>query len=123
MIVTAMIMAIQRLRNLTENGGKAGQLARWTVGYYILTTIVAVCHSCIMTAFVWSKLMQPVSQDQLDADADTEELVKDRSKNEIHDVVVQMFESFIPSNIVNAMATDSLLAVLVTAVVLGMFPL
>ena len=119
MIVTAMIMAIQRLRNLTENGGKAGQLARWTVGYYVITTIVAVCHSCILTAFVWSKLMQPVSQDQLEADSDTKKLVEEREKEQIHDVVVKMFESFIPNNIVNAMATDSLLAVLITAVVLG----
>lgn len=29
MIVTAMIMAIQRLRAMTQGGGKAGKLARW----------------------------------------------------------------------------------------------
>jgi hypothetical protein len=36
-----------------------------------------------------------------------------------HDVVVQVFESFIPSNVASAVANDELLAVLVSAVVVG----
>ncbi|KAH7392393.1 Sodium:dicarboxylate symporter [Phaeosphaeria sp. MPI-PUGE-AT-0046c] len=120
MIVTAMIMAIQRLRAMTQGGGKAGKLARWTIGYYVITTIIAVAHSCLLVGLVWSKLMQPVSGDQLEvtdkADQDT---IDERKDIAIHTVVVNMFESLVPQNIVNALATDSLLAVLVTAVVIG----
>jgi Na+/H+-dicarboxylate symporter len=119
MIVTAMIMAIQRLRAMTQGGGKAGKLARWTIGYYVLTTILAVTHSCLLVGLVWSKLMQPVSGDQLAVDAADQETIDERKSIAIHEVVVDMFNSLVPQNIVNALATDSLLAVLVTAVVVG----
>jgi len=120
MIVTAMIMAVQRLRTMAQGGGKAGQLARWTIGYYVITTVIAVAHSCILVGLVWSKLMTVVGQATLDdIDEKTAEEIKDRKKLAIHTVVVNMFESLVPNNVVNAMATDSLLAVLVTAVVLG----
>ncbi|KAJ4991427.1 Sodium:dicarboxylate symporter family protein [Stagonosporopsis vannaccii] len=120
MIVTAMIMAVQRLRTMTNGGGKAGQLARWTIGYYVGTTIIAVAHSCILVGLVWSKLMTVVGQEMLDdVDEKTQQDIEDRQDYAIHTVVVNMFESLVPSNVVNAMATDSLLAVLVTAVVLG----
>ncbi|KAH7377723.1 excitatory amino acid transporter 1 [Pyrenochaeta sp. MPI-SDFR-AT-0127] len=119
MIVTAMIMAIQRLRSMTQGGGKAGKLAQWTIGYYIVTTIIAVAHSCLLVGLVWSKLMNVVSGDQLSVDEDDQEMVEERKDVEIHEVIVDMFNSLVPNNIVNALATDSLLAVLVTAVVIG----
>jgi Na+/H+-dicarboxylate symporter len=119
MIVTAMIMAIQRLRAMTQGGGKAGKLARWTIGYYVVTTIIAVAHSCLLVALVWSKLMQTVSGDQLEVDEADQETIDERKDIAIHAVVVDMFNSLVPQNIVNALATDSLLAVLVTAVVIG----
>jgi hypothetical protein len=119
MIVTAMIMAIQRLRAMTQGGGKAGKLARWTISYYVLTTIIAVAHSCILVGLVWSKLMQQVSGDQLEVAEDDQETIDERKDVAIHAVVVDMFNSLVPENIVDALATDSLLAVLVTAVVIG----
>lgn len=119
MIVTAMIMAVQRLRTMTQGGGKAGKLARWTIGYYVLTTILAVAHSCLLVGLVWSKLMTPVSGDQLKTSEKEQKTIDERASLEIHEVVVDMFYSLVPNNVVNAMATDSLLAVLVTAVVLG----
>lgn len=45
MIVTAMILAIQRLREMSKGGAV---LARWTIGYYVLTTLIAVFHSCMV---------------------------------------------------------------------------
>jgi len=36
-----------------------------------------------------------------------------------HDIVVQVFESFIPNNVASALANDELLAVLVSAIVVG----
>jgi Na+/H+-dicarboxylate symporter len=119
MIVTAMIMAVQRLRTMTQGGGKAGKLARWTIGYYVITTVIAVAHSCLLVGLVWSKLMTVVSGDQLQVDESDQETIDERAAFEIHEVVVDMFYSLVPNNVVNAMATDSLLAVLVTAVVLG----
>ncbi|KAL5428347.1 hypothetical protein PMIN04_000782 [Paraphaeosphaeria minitans] len=119
MIVTAMILAIQRLRNLSQGGDKAGQLARWTIGYYVITTIIAVAHSCLLVGLVWSKLMVKVSDEQLGIDEKDKDTIEERADLEIHEVVVDMFNSLIPQNIVDALATDSLLAVLVTAVVLG----
>jgi Na+/H+-dicarboxylate symporter len=119
MIVTAMIMAIQRLRAMTQGGGKAGKLARWTIGYYVVTTIIAVAHSCLLVALVWSKLMVVVSGEQLAVSEDDQETIDERKDVAIHAVIVDMFNSLVPQNIVNALATDSLLAVLVTAVVVG----
>ncbi|KAJ4375919.1 hypothetical protein N0V83_001197 [Neocucurbitaria cava] len=119
MIVTAMIMAIQRLRNMSQGDGKAGKLARWTIGYYVVTTIIAVAHSCLLVGLVWSKLMNTVSGDQLAVSEDDQEMIEEREDVAIHEVVVDMFYSLVPQNIVDALATDSLLAVLITAVVIG----
>jgi Na+/H+-dicarboxylate symporter len=119
MIVTAMILAIQRLRNMTQGGGAAGKLARWTIGYYVITTVIAVAHSALLVGLVWSKLMNPVSGSALDLDEDNQELVDERKETAIHDVVEDMFFSLVPQNVVNALATDALLSVLVMAVVLG----
>lgn len=119
MIVTAMILAIQRLRKMSQGNGKAGRLAQWTIGYYIVTTIIAVAHSTLLVALVWSKLMNTVSEDQLQVEEKDKETFEDRADTQIHDVVVDMFYSFIPQNLVNALATDSLLAVVVVSCVLG----
>jgi len=116
MIVTAMILAIQRLRDMSKGGAV---LARWTIGYYMVTTLIAVFHSCILVGLVWSKLMVPVTGEALLVSEDDQDVVEDRQAVAIHDVVVDMFESLIPNNIVNALATNSLLAVLVSSVVVG----
>ncbi|KAF1943295.1 Sodium:dicarboxylate symporter [Clathrospora elynae] len=111
MIVTAMIMAIQRLRNMTQGGCKAGQLARWTIGYYVITTVIAVAHSCLLVGLVWSRLMNVVSGDALEVSADDQETIDERQKVAIHDVVVDMFYSLVPQNVFNALAIDALLSV------------
>jgi Na+/H+-dicarboxylate symporter len=116
MIVTAMILAVQRLRELS-NGGNI--LARWTIGYYVLTTLFAIVHSIILTSLVWRTLMTQASAESLNVEEDDRETFEERESTDIADVVVQMFESLIPINVVNALATDSLLAVLVTSIVIG----
>ncbi|KAL4912738.1 Sodium:dicarboxylate symporter [Aspergillus aurantiobrunneus] len=116
MIVTSMILAVQRLRELS-NGGHI--LARWTIGYYVLTTLFAIVHSIILTSLVWRRLMTEASPESLNVAEEDQETFEEREETNIPDVVVQMFESLIPVNIVDALATDSLLAVLVTAVVIG----
>ena len=116
LIITAIILAVQTLKDMAKNGAK---LARWTVGYYVLTTIVAIVHSMIMVDLVWRKLMQEAGADSLRVDEDDADTIEEREDTAPHDIVVQVAESFIPSNIVAALAEDSLLAVLVSAVVVG----
>ncbi|KAF2736254.1 Sodium:dicarboxylate symporter [Polyplosphaeria fusca] len=118
LIVTAMILAVQRLREISE-GGKA--LARWTIGYYILTTLIAVMHSCLLVGLVWSKLMVTASGAALEVKDSDQETIEEREEVAIHDVVVDMIYSFIPSNVVAALAEDSLLAVLVTSIIVGCY--
>ncbi|KAL2264428.1 hypothetical protein VTK26DRAFT_3315 [Humicola hyalothermophila] len=117
LIICAIILAVQRLREMSTGGG--GVLARWTIGYYVLTTLLAIVHSTIVVSLGWVRLMTVMDPEDLaamDSDTATE---KKEAAAEIHEVVVQMFESFIPSNIAKALAEDSLLAVLVTSVVVG----
>lgn len=101
---------------MAKDGAK---LAKWTVSYYVLTTILAVVHSMILVDTVWRRLMVEVGADSLAVDGDDEAVIKEREAVKPHNIVVQVFQSFIPSNIFAALAQDSLLAVLVTAVVVG----
>lgn len=108
---------MQTLKEMSRDGAK---LARWTITYYILTTILAVVHSMILTDLVWSKLMVVVSDDALNVSASQQATIDERGQNAPHDIIVQVFESFIPNNVVAALAQDSLLAVLASAVVVGL---
>ena len=117
LIICAIILAMQNLRQMARDGKK---LARWTIGYYVLTTMFAVVHSMIMVDLVWRPLMVVVSGEALEVDPSDQETIDERSSNAPHDIVVQVFESFIPNNVVAALAEDSLLAVLVSAVVVGL---
>ena len=116
LIITAMILAVQRLREMT-GGGKV--LARWTVGYYVATTLLAIVISTVLTDLVWGRLMQEVGEASLQVSKEDAATFKDRENVEIPDVVQQMFDSFIPQNIFHALANDSLLAILITSVVIG----
>ncbi|KAL2270564.1 hypothetical protein VTJ83DRAFT_2748 [Remersonia thermophila] len=116
LIVTAMILAVQRLREMTGSGKT---LARWTIGYYVGTTLLAIVISTILTDLVWGRLMEEVSGAALDIPDKDADLYAERSAVAIHMVVQDMFDSLIPQNIFSALANDSLLAVLVTSVVVG----
>lgn len=63
--------------------------------------------------------MQEVSGDSLAVSEDDQKLIDERKEVEIAVVVAQMFDSFIPANVVHALANDSLLAVLITAIIVG----
>merc|ERR1711939_394546 len=90
-------------------------------GYYVCSTIVAIVQSMILVVHVWKPLMVEVSGAALEVDdEDTQESIDEGSQNQAHDIVVQVAQSFIPSNIVSAIANDELLSVLVTSVVVGL---
>ncbi|OLN97025.1 Excitatory amino acid transporter 3 [Colletotrichum chlorophyti] len=119
LIVTAMILAVQKLKEIT-NGGAA--LAKWTIGYYVITTIVAIVHSIIMTSQVWAPLMNVASPESIAVDSMSEKDRESLDKNQDQDIpatITELFNSLIPANVVNALASDHLLAVLVSAVVIG----
>jgi len=119
LIVTAIISAMQNLKAMT--GGDGAKLARWTIGYYVCSTIVAIVQSMILVVHVWKPLMVEVSGAALEVeDESTQEDIDEGSQNQAHDIVVQVAQSFIPSNIVSAIANDELLSVLVTSVVVGL---
>lgn len=101
---------------MSEGGSK---LVKWTIGYYVLTTIFAVVHSMILMDLVWSNLMVVADAESLQVDSDQQETIDENSGNAPHDIVVSVFTSFIPQNIFQALAEDQLLGVLVTAVVVG----
>lgn len=116
LIITAIILAVQNLKSMASGGAK---LARWAIIYYVGTTCLAIVHSIIMVDLVWRKLMVQADEASLAIDPDDEETIAEREGTKPHDIIVQVFQSFIPSNIVGAVANDELLAVLVTAVVVG----
>ncbi|GJC99549.1 excitatory amino acid transporter 2 [Colletotrichum higginsianum] len=69
LIVTAMILAVQKLKEISNGGAK---LAKWTIGYYVITTIVAIVHSIIMTSQVWARLMNVASAESIATDSMSE---------------------------------------------------
>ncbi|PPJ58873.1 hypothetical protein CBER1_04432 [Cercospora berteroae] len=107
---------VQNLKAMTKGGSK---LAKWTISYYVLTTILAVVHSMILMDLVWSNLMVQADADSLAVAEEDQDTIDERASQQPHDIVVTVFTSFIPQNVFQALAEDQLLAVLVTAVVIG----
>lgn len=112
----AIIIAVQNLKAMAKGGAK---LARWTICYYVGTTVFAIIISTIMTDTVWRPLMTVASGESLQVTDSDQETIDENSGMAAHDIVVQVFESFIPQNVVASVAEDELLAVLISAVVVG----
>lgn len=70
------------------NGGKL--LARWTVGWYVLTTLMSITLSCIMISLVWEPLFVKVDEESLKVDESNTSL-PDTKERPIHTVVMDMF--------------------------------
>ena len=102
---------------MAKDGAK---LARWTIIFYVSTTIFAVVHSMILVDLVWRPLMKDVNAETPELDEEQMEEVEEGKENAPHDIVVKVFQSFIPKNIVSALAENELLSILVTSVVIGL---
>lgn len=111
-----MILAVYKLRVLSR-GGRS--LATWTIGYYLMTTLLAIVISCIMTAVVWSPLFTEAPEDERVYKADSTYAKSEKATPPLEGVVQQMFQSFVPDNIVYALANNQLLSVLVVSIVVG----
>lgn len=74
----------------------------------------------ILVDLVWTNLMVEADAatlgDITEAEQDT---IDERSSNAPHDIIVSVFTSFVPQNVVQALAEDQLLGVLVSAIVVG----
>ncbi|KAL2208157.1 Sodium:dicarboxylate symporter family protein [Sarocladium strictum] len=115
LIVCAMILAVQRLRAMEGQGGKL--LARWTVGFYVITTIFSIIMSVIMTSLVWAPRFTVVGEEELAVAEDAD--FPDPEDRPWYSVVDTLFKSFIPGNVFQALADNELLSILITAVVIG----
>ncbi|KAK7704375.1 hypothetical protein SLS64_008562 [Diaporthe eres] len=111
LIITSLILAVQSLRDL--GSGNGALIAKWTLGYYIVTTIIAIVFSILTVSLGWSRLMVPVQGE------DREESDPDGEKVQPHEAVVILFETLIPQNIFNALAEDTLLSVMVVSIIVG----
>ncbi|EEQ85371.1 Sodium:dicarboxylate symporter family protein [Blastomyces dermatitidis ER-3] len=116
LIVVSLILAVQRLREMSRGGAL---LARWTIGYYLFTTLVAILHSTILVSLVWAKQFTEVDPETRAIDKDLQKDIDSRSVYKAHDIVVELFETLVPDNIVAAFANDILLGVLVVSIILG----
>lgn len=115
LIVTSMILAVQSLREITTGGRK---LAQWTVGYYVLTTILAIAYSIVMTSQIWAPLMVVADEDTLD----TSNLTDDQRTTaplQPHEVAVEMFNTLVTKNIVASFNNNELLAIIIASIVIG----
>merc|ERR1711937_294720 len=123
LIICAMILAVSRLRDMADGSG--GRLAKWTIGYYVLTTFLSIVMSCIMTAFVWGPRFIEVSDDSLDiSEADqatADEKAASGDANPPHIVVKTLFRSFITQNVFFSLSNDELLTILIKVAPIGVF--
>jgi Na+/H+-dicarboxylate symporter len=111
-----MIIAIQRLKELA---GDSRKLATWTIGYYVLTTILAIAISITLTALVWAPRFTQADEESLEVTESDQETIDETPVYTISESVVNLFNSFISDNFVGSLAEAELLAVLVAAVVIG----
>ncbi|KAK1230154.1 hypothetical protein PQX77_006748 [Marasmius sp. AFHP31] len=111
LIITAMILAVQKLKEMTGSGAR---LAKISVGYYVCTTLIAITISCLMVSLVWMRQWEAV-ENPGDGGQHTDKL---QSKT-WYESIIALCESFIPDNVFRTLADNELLAVLITAVILG----
>jgi Na+/H+-dicarboxylate symporter len=111
-----MILAVQRLKEMQRGGGL---LARWTVGYYVATTLVAIVHSTLLVNLLWRRFFTEVTGSALESTESGQATIDERGELEVYQAIVEMFDSFIPNNIVAAFSNNNLLGVLIMSIILG----
>ncbi|KAI9051447.1 hypothetical protein LZ554_004493 [Drepanopeziza brunnea f. sp. 'monogermtubi'] len=119
LIVTSVVLAIQQLKEMAKSGAA---IARWTIGYFLCTTFIAIIQSALLTGLVWRRLFDEASPDSLSEDSLGDrgtELAETGDSTPVHEVILSLFESFIPQNVFYALTNDDLLAVLIAAMVCG----
>lgn len=80
-----MILAVQPLKELSKVGPK---LAKWTIFYFVSTTLIVIGHSTLLTGLVWRKRFVEAPADALLVSASDAEVVAEREGVKIESVVV-----------------------------------
>ncbi|KAI9162850.1 Excitatory amino acid transporter [Paramyrothecium foliicola] len=117
LIITALIISMQRMKALA---GDSMLLAYWTVGYYMITTLLAIVISTILTSLVWAPRFREVDDSQLELSEAEQADIDKRPTYTISESVVNLFESFVSDNIVGSLANTELLAVVVASIIIGL---
>jgi hypothetical protein len=60
------VLAIQQLKEMAKSGAS---IARWTIGYFLCTTFIAIVQSALLTGLVWRRLFDEASPDSLSEDS------------------------------------------------------
>lgn len=84
LIVCSIVLAIQQLKEMSKSGAA---IARWTIGYFLTTTFLAIIQSALLTSLGWRRLFDVVGEDLLEeslGDRGTE-LAETGDELEIHD--------------------------------------
>lgn len=120
LILSSLILAVQRLKQMSGHGAL---IAKWTLGYYLSFMLLAIAQGTTAASLAWSRLFVRVESVVAEPGNSTGTTITGATNTtEIppHEVVVQVFESLIPENIVEAIAADQrLLSVMVIALVIG----
>lgn len=111
-----MILAVQQLKEMSRSVPK---MARWTIGYYLATTLLAVLSSTFAVVFGWKRLLHPIGPGPAASLADGYVRQDQHKTAAPQDVALSLVKQLVPTNIVDALATDALLSVLVLCVVIG----
>lgn len=115
MIVCAMILSVQSLRTIAQGGAA---LARWTIFWYVITTIFSVAFSIVMSSQVWEPRYRVASEEALDQ-ANAADDLDNLEERKPHEVAVDLFNTFIPNNLAKAFAENQLLAIIISSIVVG----
>ncbi|KAH7368150.1 Sodium:dicarboxylate symporter [Plectosphaerella cucumerina] len=115
MIVCAMILSVQSLRQIAQGGAA---LARWTIFWYVITTIFSVAFSIVMSSQVWQPRYVVASDAAFDK-ANVESDLEDLEERKPHEVAVDLFNTFVPNNLAKAFAENQLLAIIISSIIIG----
>jgi Na+/H+-dicarboxylate symporter len=117
LIITSLILAVLSLRDL--GSGNGARMAKWTLGYYLITTIIAIVFSILVVSLGWVRLMVPVQGEEREESEPDVVSNNANAPREPHEAIVLLFETLVPQNIFKAMAEDTLLSVMVVSIVVG----
>jgi len=76
-----MILAVRRLKGMANGGRK---LAKWTVLWYVGTTLIATVHSTLMVSLIWRRLFREVGAESLVKDAASQVFIDERKEVHIY---------------------------------------
>lgn len=123
LIITSLILAVQRLKQMS---GRGASIAKWTLGYYLAFMLIAILQGTVTGALGCTQLFVQMNPEALARGMEEAEALpvppeaQSTEKTPAYQVVVEIFEGMVPDNIVDALASDErLLSVMIMALAVG----